>query len=118
MARAPERPLAAEPARAEVKGAADDEVARKRHDAAGDHRPDRDEHRVVLRVVVQRARCARAERHGDARQADEREHRLRPGLDVLTLLVPQGGEDRPRREQHGGHAQPPIPLPVVHHRRG
>ncbi len=105
-------PCAAEPSRPQVESAADDEVAGERDDAAGDQRPDRDQERVVLQVVVERARGTRSQRDGDPRQADEREHGLRTGLHVLARVVPQGDEDRPRREEDGGNAEPPLAVGI------
>ena len=102
----------AEPPRAEIDRAADDEVTGDPVDPTCDHGPDRHEQRVVLGVVEQRS-CRRGRQNPcNPGQVDEREDRLLTSVDVVLLLVPESDEHRVGTEEDGRHAEPPLPVGI------
>ena len=102
--------LAAEPARGAVQQAADEPVRDDRVERAGDEREHRHE-RQGDRAVVQHAAERRARQDGgDARERGDRDERLLPLLGGIVRVVAERREDRTRRDEHRGRAQPPVAL--------
>ena len=97
---------------ADVKRAADDEVAGEGDEGAGDNSPDCHDQAVVQGVVVERARGARAERDRDPGQRGEQEDGLGACVQILGGLVAHRDEDRARRQEDAGHAQPPLAVGI------
>ena len=107
LPRAPEPAEAPQQAHAEEHGEADHEVADRAVETARDEGPDREQRRVVLRIVEE-VRSRRSREHGGhPREQRDEKQRLSPRRDVVLVLLAEREEHRARAQQGRRHAQPP-----------